>query len=733
VELTRTDIMKTSQKKPDHEAMFKEIVDEILEYSPDADIALVQKAFDFALEKHSGQIRRSGEAYIIHPLEVAKVLARLRLDIETIASGILHDTIEDTDATTEELAEEFTPEVAHLVEGVTKIGKLTFRSQIEKQAENFRKMVIAMAKDIRVLLIKLADRAHNIRTLEHLDPKRQHRIASETLEIYAPLAHRMGIHWLKAELEDWSFRFLHTESYYRLVDKVAKTKAERSKFRELVSGEIQKNLKKFNIKAEVTGRPKHFYSIYAKMESNKIEFEQVYDIMAFRIITENVQECYEALGLMHSLWTPIPGRFKDYIAMPKANFYQSLHTTVIGPLGERIEVQIRTKVMHSIAERGIAAHWKYKGGYLKRTAKDDKKFLWLSQLIENHQHVSDPKEFLQSVKLDLFTENIYVFTPKGEVKELPVGSTPVDFAFHIHTQVGFNCYGAKVNGKLVPLKHRLRSGDTIEIVTSKTSVPTKDWLSFVKTSKARTKIKQTIVKEERDKSREYGQQVCEHAFKKNKLNLKNLIKSGELQDVAQSMKIKDVDDLYLQVGYGKVDPNDIIAKLLNKETDDNKKEDLENFIQKFTPADNAGDVVSIAGIPNILIKFAKCCNPLPGENIIGFITRGRGVTIHTEDCSKILDSDIERQVEANWNVAESKDTTVKIRVLCIDISGILNDITKIIASNEVNICSLNIETTKDKKAICDFSLKTYSITHLNKVITGIEKINGIISVKRLKS
>jgi len=715
----------------------EEIIKNIQEYSSDADVDLIKRAYQFAQKKHRGQTRKSGEAYFSHPLEVAKILTTLRLDIVTIASGILHDIIEDTSATLDELKDKFSPEIADLVEGVTKIGKLTFRSDIEKQAENFRKMVVAMAKDIRVLLIKLADRTHNIRTLQFLPREKQLRIASETLEIYAPLAHRMGIHWIKAELEDWSFRYLHPEAYYKLVEKVARTRKERDKSREFVIDEIKKNLERYNIKGEVTGRPKHFYSIFSKMETNRIEFEQVYDIMAFRIIVKTVQECYEALGVMHSVWKPIPGRFKDYIAMPKANFYQSLHTTVIGPAGERIEVQIRTELMHNIAERGIAAHWKYKEGYLKQKVQDDNKFMWLSQLIEDNQNISDPKEFLKSVKLEMFTENIYIFTPKGEVKEVPRGSTPIDFAFTIHTQVGYHCTGATVNGKLVPLRHKLRSGDTVEIVTSKTAKPSKDWLAFVKTSRARTKIKQIIVREEREEARTLGKQLCETALRKKGISLAKIIKSGKLLDIARTMKVKDENDIFLQVGYGKYEPTEIVSKLLKeeKETENlkSKKEALENFIHKFTPKPGGNDIVSIAGIPNMMIKFAKCCNPLPGENIVGFITRGRGVTIHTEDCQKISDADIERQIEATWNVQETREVTVRIRVLVVDNAGILHDLTRVIAEHGINIASLNIETIKDKKAICDFGLNTHSIGHLNAVISGIEAIHGVISVKRIKS
>ena len=709
-----------------------DIIDKINMYNPDADMGLMQKAYVFSAKIHQGQVRLSGEPYLVHPLEVAGILADLKLDVGTIATGLLHDTVEDTYTTTEEIDKEFGKEINFLVDGVTKISKIKFESQEEQQAENFRKMLIAMAKDIRVILIKLADRLHNMRTLEYHSRKRQKEIAQETLNIYAPLANRLGIGWVKGELEDLSFRFLDPEVYYDLAKKVAKEREERNAYTNEVKSIISKKLSEHNLNARVKGRPKHLYSIYEKMKSQSIDFSQVYDLTAFRIILDDVRGCYETLGMIHALWTPVPGRFKDYIAMPKANMYQSLHTIVIGPRGERVEIQIRTEEMHRIAEEGIAAHWKYKEG--KDIAeKTDRGFAWLRQLLEWQQDMKDPREFLDSVRVDLFPEEVYVFTPKGEVKEFPRGATPVDFAYGIHTDVGHKCTGAKINGKMVPLKYQLKNGDTVRILTSSNQHPSVDWLNIVKTSRAKAKIRQWVKSNERQRSILLGSDTCEREFKKYKLNFSKLAKSGELKKVAGEFSLVDVDDLLAGVGYGKVSVKQIINKLVPQENvaRDSTAESIQEKVTKKTEHKERSGV-KVRGIDNIMVRYGKCCNPLPGDLIVGYITRGRGVTVHASDCHSILQGASERMIDVEWDLDDKSTHLISIMIVCDNKKGLLAAMSSAIASSEANITNAHVRTAQDGTAVNTFEIEVSDLKHLQNIMDSLRTIKGVIKVERLK-
>lgn len=708
-----------------------DILEKIHRYLPEADLGLIEKAYVFSAKVHQGQVRLSGEPYLLHPLAVAAILADMEMDISTVASGLLHDTVEDTHATFDEVKETFGPEIANLVEGLTKISKITLATREEQQAENFRKMLLAMAKDIRIVLIKLADRLHNMRTLEHLSPDNQVKIAQETLDIYAPLANRLGIDRIKTELEDLSFRYLNSEEYQKLAREVAWKKEEREKYIEEVSSIIAEKLSSYGLMGKVSGRPKHFYSIYRKMKDQNLEFEQVYDVIAFRIILDTVKDCYEALGIIHSLWKPVPGRFKDYIAMPKTNGYQSLHTTVIGPYGERVEIQIRTEEMNRTAEEGIAAHWQYKED--KGIApKDSKQFAWVRQLLEWQQDLRDPREFLETVKIDLFPDEVYVFTPKGDVKQFPVGSTPVDFAYSVHTQIGNQCVGAKVNGKIVPLRYQLKNGDIVEIVTAASHQPSKDWLKFVKTSRARTKIRQWIKAQARDRSVDLGREICEREFKKYHLDFAKIIKSDEMKKIISDLSFQTLDDLMAEVGYGNVSANQIIGKLLPPEKLEKGKQEesrLKRLAQKIRREPSG---IQVRGIQDMMVRFGKCCNPLPGDAISGYITRGRGVTVHTADCPNILSSEPQRLIPVSWNLKEKAVHAVRVRVVCNDKKGLLADISSALASSEVNIIRADVTTTEDKRAICNFELEVNDLKHLQNAFRALTKLKNVLKVERLR-
>ncbi|MFL5359246.1 RelA/SpoT family protein [Archangium sp.] len=734
-----------------------DILQRVASYHPDPDLDIIKKAYVYSAKVHQGQLRKSGEPYLIHPLEVAGLLAELKLDEASIVTGLLHDTIEDTLATAEELTELFGPEVAQLVDGVTKLSKFSASatlSQEEKQAENFRKMIIAMAQDIRVILVKLADRTHNMRTLDHMSEEKQRRIAQETLDIYAPLANRLGISWIKTELEDLSFRYVKPQDFLALQDKLNKRKKEREKYIEDVSSLVQSKLEERGLKGDVSGRFKHVYSIYKKMKSQGIEFEQIHDIIAFRIIMPAVPSCYEALGLVHQLWKPVPGRFKDFIAIPKPNMYQSLHTTVVGPLGERIEVQIRTPDMHKVAEEGIAAHWAYKEGKALSVSKDDEKFAWLRQLMEWQQDLKDPKEFLETVKVDLFTDEVFVFTPKGDVRSLPRGATPVDFAYAIHSDVGGRCVGAKVNGKIVPLRYKLKNGDTVEVLTSPQAHPSKDWLTFVKTSRAQQRIRGFIKQQQREKSLQLGRELLERELKRYQLNFNRLLKNGELKKVCDELGYRVEDDLLVALGYGKVVPNQVIVRVVPPEklaaSGDGKGSHaadhqasasgassmlpglsrVTDFAKKLVGKQNSSGV-QIGGVDDVLVRFGRCCNPVPGDPIAGFITRGRGVTVHTVGCDKALATDPERRVDVSWDVRGDFKRPVTLRVLTADRTGLLADISNTFSKKGVNISQANCRATGDDRAVNTFEVTISDLKQLTDLMRTIERLPGVYSVERI--
>jgi GTP pyrophosphokinase len=709
------------------------LLERVRTYDSSADIDLIRRAYDFSAKVHKGQKRLSGEPYLTHPVEVAGVITDLKLDVASVATGLLHDTVEDTLTTLEELEAEFGNEIATLVDGVTKISQISFSSREEKQAENFRKMILAMARDIRVILIKLADRTHNMRTLNHLPPERQHEIAQETIDIYAPLAHRLGIYWMKSELEDNSLRYLRPEVYYQLKRNVAKKKAERERYIQEVLTILSKRLEENGIEAEVTGRPKHFYSIYQKMQSQNLLYDQIYDVVAFRIVVDTVQECYAALGVVHAEWKPIPARFKDYIALPKFNMYQSLHTTVIGPYGERMEVQIRTHAMHRVAEMGIAAHWRYKGG--KHVAEEDAhRFTWLRELLEWQQNVQDPQEFMRSVKEDLFSDEVFVFTPKGDLLSFPEGSTVIDFAYRIHSEVGQHCAGARVNGRLVPFRYVLRSGDTVEIITTASQTPSKDWLNFVKTSRARQKIRNWIKHQQRTRSVAVGREILERDLSRYRLGLAKLRKEGRLAQLISDLSQRDEETLLASIGYGKITSHQVLAKLLPPEALQQKpvqeESTLKRLFRKMARQTKAG--VRVSGVEDVLVRFGKCCDPLPGERILGFITRGRGVTVHAVDCPRVLESDAQRRVEVVWEDGAAGPRPVTVEVMCIDEPGLLAAMSKAISSTGVNISRAHVRSVPDKKAVNTFEVVVSSADQLNRVIRSIGKVRGVMKVARAR-
>lgn len=711
-----------------------QLLDRLQSYQPDADLGVVRKAYEFSAKAHEGQVRRSGEPYVKHPVAVAGVLTSLKTDVTSVVAGLLHDTLEDTVATADELQQEFGKEVVHLVDGVTKIGKITFKSSEEKQAENFRKMVLSMADDIRVVIIKLADRLHNMRTLEHLDEKKRQEIAEETLEIYAPLANRIGIGWVKNELEDLCLKHLKPDVYETLRVCVAKRDEDRRQYIQEVQALVEKALQENGLAGAVYGRPKHLYGIYQKMKKQSISFEEVYDLTALRIITDTKMNCYAVLGVIHSLWRPLPGRFKDYIAIPKSNLYQSLHTTVVGPKGEHVEFQIRTDEMHRVAEYGIAAHWKYKEqGRIQD--KDSKTFGWLRQFIEWQQDLPDNRQFMDSVKLELFHDVVYVFTPKGTVKELPKGATPVDFAYAIHTEVGDHCVGAKVNGKIVPLKHELTSGDTIEILTSPNQTPHKDWLKFVRTSRAKTKIKHWIKAEEQKRSLEIGWRLLEAEIRRHGMAPSQVLKSDALLELAKQEGYTTIDELAAAVGFGHLATAQLIGRLTAPTSSGAPTPPQPAGVPKAVGTRGAEPGVQVKGGRDLLMQLSRCCNPVPGDRILGYITRGRGLTIHSVDCPNLeaLDYDRERLVEVEWDTATPGQHAVKIAVIAEDKTGVLANVSSAIAECKANISRAEIITREDRKAELDFVVEIADTAHLNRVLKTIERVGGVITARRVRS
>lgn len=723
--------------------LLQDLLKEVKAAHPDFPAEPIQKAFELANRSHGQQLRKSGEPYIVHPVEVVRILLKMNLDLPSLVAGLLHDTVEDTFLKLDEIQKEFGTDVAFLVDGVTKLSKLSFHSKHQAQAENFRKMILAMGKDIRVILIKLADRLHNMRTLQFMSPEKQVEISEETVEIYAPLAHRLGINWIKQELEDLCLRYLKPEVYFRLVQLVSKSRKAREKYIDDVIQVLRERLAESSFdKFEVTGRPKNFYSTFKKMEQAQLTFDQVHDLIAFRIVCEDIRGCYQALGLVHSMWKPIPGRFKDYIAMPKANLYQSLHTTVIGPLGERIEIQIRTHDMHEIAEKGIAAHWTYKqDGSVDKDAIA--KFKWLRKIIEDQEEARDSDEFLKNLKIDLFEEEVFVFTPKGDVINLPRNASPVDFAYSIHSKVGDRCVGAKVNGKIVPLREKLKSGDVVEIITSEAQTPRKDWLDFVVTSRARTKIRGIVKKEQRERSKELGLKLLERELRKMKVNLTRLLKEGKMDERAPELGASNEEDLLIKIGYGKVLASDaarILAKDMGVElpgaetADETIKEDTgSTFMQRVfkSAAKKAGkSPVRVQGIDNMLVRFAKCCNPIPGEPIVGFVSRGRGVSVHSAECEKALAFDPLRKVDLDWDRPEGEDFRTGVRIVAIDKPGILAEVTKVISNLGGNITNATVATSRDRKAVITLEISVKDLPQLHSLLTQIEKIDGVINAER---
>ncbi|MBT6489960.1 MAG: bifunctional (p)ppGpp synthetase/guanosine-3',5'-bis(diphosphate) 3'-pyrophosphohydrolase [Deltaproteobacteria bacterium] len=708
---------------------YEEIAEALSSYLPSPDLDLVQKAYLYSAKVHAGQVRKSGEAYLIHPLEVAWLLTELRLDEASVVTGLLHDTIEDTLTSMDDIRDMFGAEVALMVDGVTKLSEIRFDTDEHKQAENFRKMLVAMAKDIRVILVKLADRLHNMRTLHHLPDRKRVRIAQETVDIYAPLANRLGIHWVKSELEDLSFQYLQPEDFADLKGRVDRLTEERHAYVENVVDVIKAEMTKRELSVDVSGRPKHLFSIFKKMSQQQIEFEQVYDVIAFRVLVDTVGQCYEVLGHVHSLWHPIPGRFKDYIAMPKPNQYQSLHTSVIGPEGERIEIQIRTREMQKICEEGVAAHWDYKEG-ANLSEGNKNQFAWLRQLMEWQQDLKDPNEFLDTVKYDLFTDEVFVFTPRGEVISLKRGSTPVDFAFAIHTEVGSKCAGAKINGRMVPLRHELKNGDMVEVITNSNQRPNRDWLKFVASGRARQKIRTIIRSDERERSRELGRDILERELKRNNFSLNKLLKDGRMQAIVERSKHRDVEGLYVAIGYGNTTPAQIISKL-DPQTPPKEAEPtpLSTIFKKVARRSNSGIVVS--GIEDVLVRFAKCCNPLPGDSILGFVTRGRGITVHLNTCSRAIDMDPERQMDVSWDDGASIARPVTVRVTTEDRAGLLAEISQIFTNASVNISEANCKVVGEDRAVNTFEVLIRDKEQLRSVVGKIKGLRGIVSVDRV--
>lgn len=697
-----------------------ELVNKILSYNPKADADLIRRAYIFSREAHCSQTRMEGSPYIYHPLAVADILADMRLDTTTIAAGLLHDTIEDTGTSVEDIKAMFGVEIAFLVDALTKLSKVEFKTKEDAQAENFRKMLLAMSKDVRVILIKFADRLHNMRTIEHLPEDKQRRIAQETLDIYAPLANRLGMGWLRTEFEDLSFMTLMPDLYEDLRVKVAKRKEEQEQYIEDVKNIITEKLSLSGIPANIKGRIKHYYGIYQKMIKQKIPFEQIHDVIGLRIITDTVGHCYDILGIIHSLWPLVPGRFKDFISLPKSNLYQSLHTTVMGPGGERVEFQIRTKDMDRIAEEGIAAHWRYK----EKGGIDIKNAQFISWLREIVKEISDAKEFMEAVKGEVFTERVYVFTPKGDIKELPVDSTPVDFAYSIHSQVGNRCAGAKVNGKIVPLRYKLQSGDVVEIITLPSHSPSKDWLKFVVTQRARSRIKQWIKVEERKQGIELGMKLFEEEIRKHGLAL-NIIKSQKMEEILKSMNLQSMDDLYIMVGYGKVSAHQIVNKLI--------PEKVEETVHKFVKVPKERrSIVVIKGIDNVLYHVAKCCFPVPGDKITGFITKGKGVTIHRRECPNLerIAIDDERLIDVEWSQDSEITSQARLFVESVDKPGMLANLSSLISAANVNISFLKASSTHDKRALFEVMLEIKNRSQINSIVSKISQMEGILKVKR---
>jgi guanosine-3',5'-bis(diphosphate) 3'-pyrophosphohydrolase len=697
-----------------------------------APVDVVRRAYEFSAEKHKNQRRASGEPYVSHPLAVAGIIADLKLDVPSVATGLLHDTVEDTLTTLGQLEAIFGSEIAQLVDGVTKISQINFNSREEHEAENFRKMLLAMGKDLRVILIKLADRTHNMRTLDGLQPLKQAKVAQETLDVYAPLAHRLGIYWMKSEMEDQALRALHPEVYHQLKRAVAKKKTEREKYIRDVQATLRRLFEGAGIECSIAGRPKHFFSIYQKMRSQNLLYEQVFDLVAFRIVVDSTRECYEALGVVHGHFKPVPGRFKDYIALPKANMYQSLHTTVIGPRGERIEVQIRTGDMHRVAEDGVAAHWKYKG--LGIDLEDAQRFQWVRQMVEWQQQVQDPHEFLHGFKEDLFTDEVHAFTPKGEMLAFPQGATVIDFAYRIHSQVGHHCTGARIAGRLVPLRYVLQTGDTVEIITTERQTPARDWLKIVKTPRAKERIRAFLKTQQSVRSLEVGREILQRDLMRFDLDVERLSKDGTLERVSQELALKNVDTLVREVGYGKLTSREVLERLVPSAVLEEGAARTRGALQRILRAvsrraDTGG--VRVSGAGDVLTRFARCCDPLPGERIVGFMTRGRGVTVHATGCPKALEPDPQRRVQCVWDPNVKSPRPARLEVLCVDEPGLLAAISKTIAQSAINIRKAEVRSIQDRKAVATFEIMVEHVDDMSRLMRNLTRVRGVTRVERL--
>jgi GTP pyrophosphokinase len=720
---------------------FRELMKRMQENRPQDDLTIVKKAYDYSLKNHEGQTRASGDPYLIHPLEVALVLAEMKMDPIAISAGLLHDSVEDTSVTIVDIRKEFGEQVAHIVEGVTKISKIDFATREEQQAENLRKMMLAMVDDIRVVLIKLADRLHNMRTLEHLPPDRQHKIAEETLEIYAPIAHRLGMGKIRGELEDLGFRFLDPVGYEQVEKSVNARRKQGEAFLAKMEQIITHKLKEAGIQARVESRIKRLFSIHRKLQRQHISVDQVYDLCAMRVITRSLQDCYAVLGIIHNLWRPVPGRIKDFIAMPRPNFYQSLHTSVITEDGTPFEIQIRTEDMHKMAEEGIAAHWKYKDGPV--SAQDEQRLAWLRQVVEWQQDVSDPAEFLSTLKVDLYPEEVYTFTPKGKVVVLPRDATPIDFAYTIHTEVGHTCVGAKVNGRMVPLRHKLHSGDIVEILTQPGHKPSRDWLGLVRSSRSRNKIKHWLNLHQRERAIEIGRKLIEKEARKYRIALKE-IKDEDLLRVANSYGLGKADDLMSGIGYGKYSARQVLAKLLPAGATTSIAGEIEaegltsqpgaiaNVVRRVFGDHNA---ITVRGQGDMLVYRARCCNPIRGEGIVGYITRGKGVAVHSVNCPNVTNLlyEPERRIDVEWARDESTPTAypVKLTVYCDDRFGMLKSITGVIGDAQSNIRNIAARTSNSQASV-EVVLDIADLKHLEQIIAGLRKIPGVHEVQRLQ-
>ena len=719
----------------------KDIIAEMKKHNKKADAKLIMKAYNYALDHHGDQKRKSGEPYIIHPLQVAYILSTLGLDDATICAALMHDLAEDTDVTIEDITKEFSLEIAEMVNGVTKLGKINYVSAEEQQVENYRKMFLAMGKDIRVILIKLSDRLHNMRTLKFLSRDRQIANAKETMELYAPLANRLGVYSLKWELEDLAFKYLYPEEYRELVEGIDKKREERLKFIDKINDEIKVNLKKEKIEAEITGRAKHLYSIYRKMQRDNKTLDQIYDLFALRILVNSVKDCYAALGVVHELYTPMPGRFKDYISVPKPNMYQSLHTTLIGPNGTPFEVQIRTYNMHRIAEFGIAAHWAYKeSSFLKKESVvvTEDKLAWLRESLEWQKDMQDPQEFLKTLKTELFEDEVYVFTPKGEIKTLPKGSTPIDFAYTIHAEVGNKMVGCKINSKMMPIITKLKSGDIVDIITNDNSKgPSRDWLKFVQSTSAKTKIQQWFKKNEKQQNIVKGKDLIEKEIKRIGMAEEEIFVQKYYNQALQRYGFKNLEDMYAAVGFGSITANKIITRTLEEYRKYHQEENIEKKIEALQvtqrPKPSKTGII-VKGIDNCLVRMSKCCSPVPGDEIIGYITRGRGVTIHRKNCKNVKDllEDEGRIIDVYWDEQKSASYNVDINIFANDRAGLLADVIKVVDNSDAKLVAVSAKASKDKIALLELTLEVKDISDLTKVQRELGKVDSVYEIKRNK-